>query len=104
MSSRQTCKDAKTNGALLPGLFNPAVTLGLAMIGGIPWVRAGLVFIAEIFGAMASAGVVSALFPGPLAVTTTLGSGTSIVRGLCKPYLHLSCLERTNVSQSSKCS
>ncbi|EME86968.1 uncharacterized protein MYCFIDRAFT_120962, partial [Pseudocercospora fijiensis CIRAD86] len=64
------------------GLFNPAVTLGMALIGAVTWVRAGLIFVAQILGAMASAGVVSALFPGPLAVSTTLGGGTSITRGL----------------------
>lgn len=57
------------------------------MIGGITWTRALLVFIAEILGSMASAAVVSALFPGNLAVTTTLGGSTSIVQGLCKLYM-----------------
>ena len=66
------------------GLFNPAVCLGLALIGAISWSRAGLVFIAEMFGAMASAGVVAALFPSTMAVQTTLGGSTSLVRGLCK--------------------
>ncbi|KAK5163350.1 Aquaporin-1 [Saxophila tyrrhenica] len=64
------------------GLFNPAVTLGLAMIGGITWVRAGLVFIAEMLAGMCAAGVVAALFPGPMAVSTELSSDTSIARGL----------------------
>ncbi|KAF2724672.1 aquaporin-like protein [Polychaeton citri CBS 116435] len=64
------------------GLFNPAVTLGMALIGAVGWVRAGLVFIAQILGSMCSAAVVDALFPGPLNVSTTLGGGTSIVRGL----------------------
>ncbi|KAF2773978.1 aquaporin-like protein [Teratosphaeria nubilosa] len=64
------------------GLFNPAVTLGMALIGAVPWVRAGLVFIAQILGAMASAAVVSALFPSALNVSTTLGGDTSIARGL----------------------
>lgn len=64
------------------GLFNPAVTLGLCLIGGVPWARGGLVFIAQMLGAMASAGVVKALFPGPLAVTTSLGGSTSKAQGL----------------------
>ncbi|KAF2209466.1 hypothetical protein CERZMDRAFT_27091, partial [Cercospora zeae-maydis SCOH1-5] len=64
------------------GLFNPAVTLGLALIGAITWMRALLTFIAQILGAIASAGVVSALFPGPLAVSTNLSAGTSVARGL----------------------
>lgn len=65
------------------GLFNPAVTLSLALVGAINWTRAGLVFIAEMLGAICSAAVVSALFPGPLNVTTTLSADTSLARGLC---------------------
>lgn len=64
------------------GLFNPAVTLGLCLIGGVKWLRGGLVFIAQILGSMAAAGVVQCLFPGPMNVSTTLGGGTSIVQGL----------------------
>lgn len=64
------------------GLFNPAVTLGLCLIGGVPWARGGLVFISQMLGAMASAGVVKGLFPGPLAVTTALSGGTSKAQGL----------------------
>ena len=63
-------------------LFNPAVTLGMALIGAVTWIRAGLVFIAQILGSMAASGVVSALFPGPLNVSTTLGGGSSIAQGL----------------------
>ncbi|KAK5113167.1 hypothetical protein LTR85_010985 [Meristemomyces frigidus] len=64
------------------GLFNPAVTLGMALIGAVTWTRAGLIFIAQILGAMAASGVVSATFPGPMNVSTTLGGNTSIVQGL----------------------
>ncbi|KAI9708761.1 MAG: hypothetical protein M1820_003716 [Bogoriella megaspora] len=64
------------------GLFNPAVTFGMALIGAVTWLRAGLVFISQMLGAMSAAGVVSAIFPGPLNVKTTLGGGTSIARGL----------------------
>ena len=35
-----------------------------------------------MLGAMASAGVVKGLFPGPLAVTTSLSGGTSKAQGL----------------------
>lgn len=45
-------------------------------------IRAAVVLVAQLLGAIASAAVVSVLFPGPLAVTTTLASGTSVVRGL----------------------
>lgn len=66
------------------GLFNPAVTLGMALIGAVGWTRAALVFISQIFGSMAAAGVVYATFPGPMNVSTTLGGGTSVAQGLCK--------------------
>lgn len=64
------------------GLFNPAVTLGLCLIGAVGWIRGFLVILTQIVGAIAAAGIVSCLFPGPLNVRTTLGSDTSIVRGL----------------------
>lgn len=64
------------------GLFNPAVTLALCLVGAIPFSRGAFVFLAQMLGAMASAGVVKALFPGPLAVTTTLGGGTSAAQGV----------------------
>ena len=44
--------------------------------------RGLIVVTAQIIGAIAASGVVSALFPGPFAVRTTLGPGTSIARGL----------------------
>ncbi|KAF2489037.1 aquaporin-like protein [Lophium mytilinum] len=64
------------------GLFNPAVTLGMCLIGAVGWIRGAFALISQLAGAMAAAGVVSALFPGPLAVRTTLTAGTSVVRGL----------------------
>jgi len=64
------------------GLFNPAVTLGLCLIGAVPFARGGLVFIAQMLGAMASAGVVATLYPGPLNVSTTLSGGTNLAQGV----------------------
>ncbi|KAH0364965.1 aquaporin-like protein, partial [Aureobasidium melanogenum] len=64
------------------GLFNPAVTLALCLIGACKWVRGLLVFIGQILGAIAAAGIVSCLFPSAMNVSTTLGGGTSIARGL----------------------
>ncbi|KAL6713666.1 Aquaporin-1 [Lecanora helva] len=64
------------------GLFNPAVTLGLCLVGALTYIRGALVFISQVLGGIAAAGVVAALFPGPLAVKTTLRPGTSISRGL----------------------
>jgi aquaporin related protein len=83
------------------GLFNPAVsydhsnvlfpkhsnlafqvTLGLCLIGAVPFSRGALVFISQMLGSMAAAGVVKTLFPGPLAVTTTLSGGTNKAQGV----------------------
>lgn len=70
----------------LIGLFNPAVTLGMYLIGALTTVRAILIFFAQILGAIAAGAVVSGLFPGPLNVTTSLTGSTSVVRGLCGSY------------------
>ncbi|KAL2121681.1 hypothetical protein VTJ04DRAFT_2136 [Mycothermus thermophilus] len=64
------------------GLFNPVVALALLLIGGLSPVRFVLVVIAQFLGAIAAAGVVSALFPGPMVVATTLAGGATIVQGL----------------------
>lgn len=82
------------------GLFNPAVrivthnfgntqvsnnlkvTLALCLTGGLPPLRGLFVFPAQLVGGIAAAGVVSALFPGPLNCATRLGGGASISQGL----------------------
>ncbi|KAF1817842.1 aquaporin-like protein, partial [Dissoconium aciculare CBS 342.82] len=64
------------------GLFNPAVTLGLLLIGSLTWTRAGLLFVAQMLGALAASAVTSALFPSALDVSTTLSGRTSVVQGL----------------------
>ncbi|KAL5045917.1 hypothetical protein BDW71DRAFT_183054 [Aspergillus fruticulosus] len=64
------------------GLFNPAVTLALCLVGGMPAYRGLFVFAAQIIAGIAAAGVVGALFPGDLNVTTRLGGGASISQGL----------------------
>lgn len=56
--------------------------MGLCLIGAVGWIRGFLVILTQIAGAIAAAGLVSCLFPGPLSVRTQLGNGTSIVRGL----------------------
>ncbi|KAK1776409.1 aquaporin-like protein [Copromyces sp. CBS 386.78] len=63
------------------GAFNPAVTLALVVVGGFPVVRAAIVVVAQILGATAAAGLVQVMFPGPLAVETTLGGGATAVQG-----------------------
>ena len=64
------------------GLFNPAVTFGMCLVGALPYVRGLLVFISQVVGGIAAAGVVAALFPGPLNVKTSLRPGTSVTQGL----------------------
>ena len=64
------------------GLFDPAVSLGLCLVGGQSTIRGVLITISQLLGAIASASVVSALFPGPLNVKTALSAGTSVSQGL----------------------
>lgn len=64
------------------GLFNPAVTLGMMMVGATGYVRGALIIVAQVLGGIASSAVVSAMLPGPLAVRTELGGGTSVTQGL----------------------
>ncbi|KAK5013367.1 Aquaporin-1 [Cryomyces antarcticus] len=64
------------------GLFNPAVTLGMYLIGALPWARAFFLFVVQILGGVAAAALVSCMFPGALNVRTELGGGTSIAQGL----------------------
>ncbi|KAI5357918.1 Putative major intrinsic protein [Septoria linicola] len=64
------------------GLFNPAVTLGMCLVGAVPWFRGGLLFFVQILGGMTAAALISCMFPGPLTVQTTLGGGTTVVQGL----------------------
>jgi aquaporin rerated protein, other eukaryote len=63
-------------------LIEAQITLALCLVGAVGWVRGALVMVSQILGGMAAAAVVDALLPGPLTVRTTLGGGTSIVRGL----------------------
>lgn len=58
------------------------VTVAMALIGAVPWIKAVLLIAAQMCGAMAAAGIVSTTFPGPLSVRTSLSAGTSITRGL----------------------
>jgi MIP family channel proteins len=64
------------------GLFNPAVSLGMALVGVLTPLRACLLVVVQILGGMTAAGIVQALTPGPLNVRTTLSPGTSVSRGL----------------------
>ncbi|QIW96587.1 hypothetical protein AMS68_002105 [Peltaster fructicola] len=59
------------------GLFNPAVTLGMVLIGAISWLRGIFLFIAQMVGAIVGAALVDALFTGGLNVSTTPSATTS---------------------------
>lgn len=54
----------------------------MCLIGAMSWFRGALILISQIAGAIASAGIVSALFPGPLVIQTSLGGGTKVVQGV----------------------
>jgi aquaporin related protein len=64
------------------GLFNPAVTLGMMVVGATGYIRGMLIIVSQIIGGIAAAGVVSAMMPNVLAVRTELGGGTTVVQGL----------------------
>ena len=66
------------------GLFNPAITFGMVIEGSLGWKKGVTIAVAQFAGGMAAAGLVSGLLPGQLKAETLLGSGTSIVRGLCE--------------------
>lgn len=58
------------------------VTLGLLLIHALTPLRAALCFVAQMLAGICAAAVVSALFPGQLNVSTTLGTGVSIAQGV----------------------
>ncbi|OLL22259.1 Aquaporin-1 [Neolecta irregularis DAH-3] len=64
------------------GLFNPAISLGLAIAGAITPLRAALLSISQILGGIIGAAIIEALLPGSLNVATGLGGGASITQGL----------------------
>lgn len=63
-------------------MISSQVTLALYLVGGLPLLRSCLVLLSQFAGGIAAAAVVSTLFPGPMAVATTLGGGTSVIQGL----------------------
>ncbi|ORY81991.1 aquaporin-like protein, partial [Protomyces lactucae-debilis] len=64
------------------GLFNPAVSFALCLIGSITPLRMVLLTIAQFLGGIAAAAIVDALSPGALNVSVSLSQGTSTVQGL----------------------
>ena len=54
----------------------------MVMIGAISWVRGVFLFITQIVGGIAAAALTEGLFPGALAVDTTLATTVSIAQGV----------------------
>lgn len=64
------------------GHLNPAVTLGLTLIGAIPIARAIILVVVQLIAGILAAILVLAVTPGPLNVQTTLGISITIWQGL----------------------
>lgn len=65
------------------GLFNPAVTLALWLVGAVPSIRSGMLIVAQILGGIAGSGLVTALTPGNSAASfATTISTVSVTQGL----------------------
>lgn len=64
------------------GLFNPAVTLAMAMTRAISVFRAVLLLAMQIAGSIFASFIVKVLFPTEFRVRTTLSPETSLVRGV----------------------
>lgn len=62
--------------------FNPAVSLGLSLIGAVPPLRSALLFVSQIAGGIAGAALTRALLPMETGIRTTLRRSTSIPQGL----------------------
>ena len=62
--------------------LDPAVTVGMYLIGAIDIVRAALLFVTQIVAAIAAAAIVNGLFTGGLNVSTELSATTSIAQGV----------------------
>lgn len=61
--------------------IDPAVTVGMMLIGAITVTRGILLFITQIVAAIAAAAIVKGLFTGELNVNTTLHATTTIAQG-----------------------
>ncbi|KAL8890763.1 MAG: hypothetical protein Q9215_002141 [Flavoplaca cf. flavocitrina] len=58
------------------------VSLGMCLVGALPWLRGALLTLSQILGGIISAAIVSVLFPGPLNVRTSLSPTATIAQGL----------------------
>lgn len=66
------------------GLFNPAISLALALVRVITPVRAALLVVAQVLGGIAAAALVNVLLPESLYVRTRLGGDISVVQGILR--------------------
>ncbi|KAM4057377.1 major intrinsic protein [Hirsutella rhossiliensis] len=64
------------------GMFNPAVTLGLTLVGAVTPLRALVIVPAQLAASIAASAAVMGLLPGPLRVANSLSNGTNIAQGL----------------------
>ena len=60
---------------------DPAVTVGMVLIGAISFFRGVLLFFTQIVGAIVAAALVQALFTGGQNVSTSLATTTSYAQG-----------------------
>jgi glycerol uptake facilitator-like aquaporin len=62
---------------------NTSVTLGMVAAGQLNWIRAIVLFPAQLLGSMVAAGLVSAILPGDIKATrTALAPGMSEAQGV----------------------
>lgn len=54
----------------------------MVMTGNLPWFRGLLLLPAQLLGGIVAAALVRCMFPGELAVNTTLSNGTSRAQGV----------------------
>ncbi|KWU42127.1 aquaporin-like protein, partial [Rhodotorula sp. JG-1b] len=64
------------------GLFNPAITLGMLLVGALSPLRAAILAFVQLLGGIVGTALLDALTPGTLNVRTTLAPGMSVSRGL----------------------
>lgn len=64
------------------GLFNPAVSLALVLVGALPALRGALLVVAQLAGAIAGAGLISTCMPGNLNASTALAQNVSYSQGI----------------------
>ncbi|KAE9366632.1 aquaporin-like protein [Stipitochalara longipes BDJ] len=64
------------------GMFNPAVTAVLCLVGAVPWIRVAILIPVQLAAGIAASAIVAGPLPGPLVVQTSLGADTSTWQGL----------------------